>query len=102
VANFREQLPLTLFLGLLLILGYVVFLTATLRSIGKFGMILVLAILGALLWVLWDWGLLDLANTSLAVWLGVASVSVVLGIGMTWAILWRRMSGQLEVDDNDR
>ena len=64
-------------------------------------MVLVLAILGALLWVLRDWGLLDLANTSLNVWLGVLALSFVLGLGMTWAILWRRISGQLEVDDGD-
>lgn len=100
-ANFRDQLPLTLLFGLLLFLGYVIFFTAALRAIGVFGMILVLAILAALLWVLWDWGLLNLANTSLNVWLGVVAVSFVLGIGMTWAILWKRMSGQLEVDDTD-
>ncbi len=100
-ANVGTELPLVLFLGLLLFLGYVVFLTATLRAIGVFGMVLVLAILTALLWVLWDWGLLNLANTSLNVWLGVIAVSFVLGIGMTWALLWRRLSGQLEVDDSD-
>jgi hypothetical protein len=100
--NFAGQMPLALLFGLLLFLGYVIFVTATLRAIGVFGMVLVLAILAALLWVLWDWGLLDLANTSLNVWLAVIALSFVLGLGMTWAILWRRLSGQLEVDDTDR
>ncbi len=100
-ANFTAQMPLTILLGLLLVVGYVVYLSATLRSIGVFGVALVAALIGALLWLLWDWGLLNLANASLASWLGILAVSVILAVGMTWSILWRRMSGQVDVDETD-
>ena len=100
-ANYAAQLPMTILLGLLLFVGYVIYVSATLRSIGTFGMILVLAIVGALLWVLYDRGLLSLENRGLNIWLGIVALSVVLAVGMTWSILWRRLSGQVEVDADD-
>lgn len=100
-ANFSTQMPLALLLGLLLFVGYIVYVSATLRSIGAFGMLLVLAVVAALLWFLYDQGLLSLINRGLNIWLGILAISVVLAIGMTWSIIWRRISGQLEVDDAD-
>ena len=51
--------------GLVLFAADVVYLGATLRSIGIFGMLLVAAIAGALLWVLYDLGWLSLDNPDL-------------------------------------
>jgi len=65
-----DQMPLALFLGLVLAVGYMVYGVATLRSIGPFGVVLVVAIAGSALWVLADWGWLSLANPSLNLWLG--------------------------------
>ncbi|MDU8913781.1 DUF6524 family protein [Aestuariicoccus sp. MJ-SS9] len=95
----RDQLPLAVLAGLILLIGYVIYLRATLRSIGAFGMALILALVGAMLWVLWDYGLIDLANRDLTVWLGLLTVSLVLGIGLSWSIIRRRLSGQADVDD---
>ena len=47
-ANFNTQMPLTVLFGLILLVGYIIYLRATLRSIGGIGMALVLAITGAL------------------------------------------------------
>lgn len=99
--NWDSQMPLALLLGLLLFVGYIIYFSATLRSIGVFGMILVLAVVGALLWLLNDMGLLELTNPSALTWLGILALSVVLAIGMTWSIIWRRISGQLDVDETD-
>ena len=66
-----DQMPLALFLGLVLAVGYMVYGVATLRSIGPFGVVLVVAIAGSALWVLADWGWLSLANPSLNLWLGI-------------------------------
>ena len=100
-ANFNNQLPLALLLGLLLAVGYIIYLRATLRSIGVFGMFLVLAIVGALVWVLADWGLLTLENQSLNVWIGIFALSAVLGIGLAWSHVRRALSGQADIDDVD-
>ncbi|MDD9740382.1 MAG: DUF6524 family protein [Marinovum algicola] len=96
-----SQLPLVLLLGLLLLVGWIVYLRATLRSIGAFGMMLIAAIVAALLWVLHDFGVLTLDNQALNTWLGILALSTVLGIGLSWSILRRRLSGQADVDDVD-
>jgi hypothetical protein len=98
-ANWQSQTPLVVLLGLLLAVGYIVYIGATLRSLGPFGMVLVAAIFAALIWVLIDWGVLALGNSSLNIWLGILALSLVLGVGLSWSILWQKMSGQASVDD---
>lgn len=98
-SSYVEELPLTVLLGLILMIGYIIYLRATLRSIGGFGMILVAALIAALIWVLVDWGILSLDNTELNLWLGIFSLSVVLGIGLSWSHVRRRLSGQYDMDD---
>lgn len=100
-ANYQAQLPMTVLIGLVLLVGYIIYLRATLRSIGAFGMLLVLALVGALLWVLFDYGLLDLSDPRFATWLGIVALSAVLGIGLSWSIIRRKLSGQADVDDVD-
>ncbi|KAJ54179.1 hypothetical protein ACMU_03595 [Actibacterium mucosum KCTC 23349] len=97
--SYAEQLPLAVLLGLLLMIGYIIYLRATIRSIGAFGMILVASVVCAMIWVLVDWGLLTLENTSVNLWLGIFALSLVLGIGLSWSIVRRRLSGQADVDD---
>lgn len=101
VSNYEQFLSMTVLLGLILVIGYIIYLRATLRSIGGFGMLLVLSVIGALLWVLYDLGLLDLENTDINVWLGILALSVVLGIGLSWSHVRRQLSGQTDVDDID-
>jgi hypothetical protein len=93
--------PLVVFFGLLLLVGYIIYFRATLRSIGPFGMLLVAALVGSLIWVLYDFGLLNLENRSAQVWLGIFALSVVLGIGLSWSIVRRKLSGQYDMDDVD-
>ena len=100
-ANFSDQMPVAVLLGLLLLVGYIIYLRATLRSIGGIGMGLVLAIVAALLWVLYDFGWLDLQNRSLNLWLGILALSLVLGVGLSWSHVRRKLSGQADMDDVD-
>ena len=87
--------------GVVLFIGYVIYLRATLRSIGAFGVFLVAALVGASLWVAYDLGLLSLANPSGNTWIGILALSFVLGIGLSWSIVRRKLSGQADVDDVD-
>ncbi|PSL21757.1 DUF6524 family protein [Shimia abyssi] len=99
--NYIEEMPLTVLLGLLLAIGYIIYLRATIRSIGGFGMFLVLSVVAALVWVLYDWGLLRLDNQDLNTWIGILALSIVLGIGLGWSIVRRLLSGQYDMDDVD-
>ncbi|TNF60503.1 MAG: hypothetical protein EP307_08500 [Rhodobacteraceae bacterium] len=100
-ANYQTQLSVTVLAGLILAIGYIIYLRATLRSIGGFGMFLVLAVVAALLWVLYDLGVLSLDNRNLNTWLGIFALSAVLGIGLSWSIVRKRLSGQYDMDDVD-
>jgi hypothetical protein len=97
----QNQLSVTVLAGLVLLVGYIIYLRATLRSIGAFGMLLILALVGALLWVAYDFGLLDLQNRALTMWIDIFALSLVLGIGLSWSIVRRKLSGQADVDDVD-
>jgi hypothetical protein len=101
MTNGQDQLSVTVLAGLVLLVCYVIYLRATLRSIGAFGMMLILALVGALLWVAYDFGVLDLQNRALTMWIGIFALSLVLGIGLGWSIVRRKLSGQADVDDVD-
>lgn len=94
--NYKSETPLTLFLGVALLIGYVIFLRATFRSIGRWGMLLVSVLVGSLLWVLYDWGVLSTTNTDLNIWMGLLALSLVLGTGLSWSIVRRTISGQID------
>lgn len=98
---FSDQMPLVVLAGLVLFIGYVIYLRATLRSIGAFGMFLIVAVFGALVWVLFDFGILSFENPTLNTWLALLALSLVLGIGLSWSIVRRRLTGQTDVDDID-
>lgn len=99
VQNWQDQMPLAVLGGLVLLVAYVLFFTAVLRGIGTLGVILILAVVAALVWVLVDFGWIDLDNPTSNTWIALVALSIVLAVGMYWGILWRRLSGQLEVDD---
>jgi hypothetical protein len=97
--TWETSLPLIVLGGLVLVVIYVVFLTAVFRGIGRLGVALILAVFAAFVWVLYDFGWLSLDNPSALTWIALMALSVVLAIGMYWGILWRRISGQIEADD---
>lgn len=98
---YSGQLPIVVLPGLLLLVGYIIYLRATLRSIGVFGMALILAITGTLIWVLVDWNILSLSNQGLMTWIALFALSLVLGIGLSWSHVRRALSGQSDMDDMD-
>ena len=99
--NYNTNLSVVILLGLVLFVAYAVFVRATLTSIGKIGIGLVIAVIAVLLWVLYDKGLLDPGNATVMTWIGLVGLSFVLGIGLSWSIIRRRISGQLDVRDSD-
>lgn len=100
-ANYSINLPAAVLIGLLLTTGYIIFMRATLRSIGAFGVVLVAAIFGALVWVLYDQGVITFGKAGVTTWIGLLGLSFVLGIGVSWSHVRRAISGQLDVDDAD-
>lgn len=98
-ANWPAQMPLAIFLGLLLVVGFLIYVMSTMRAIGTLGVLMIAAILGAGLWVLTDWGVLSLENRNLNTWLGLIGLAVIMGLGLSWSIIRQRLSGQATVDE---
>jgi hypothetical protein len=100
--NFTRWVMSVAVLGsLLLIVGYIIYLRATMRSIGPIGMLLVLGLVGALLWVAFDLGWMNFENPTANTWIALVAGSFVLGIGLSWSHVRRRLSGQADMDDVD-
>ena len=84
--------------GTLLVAGWVVFLQATRRSIGLMGATLVAAIFGGVIWLLISRGIVS-ANSGRGIARAVLiALSLVLGVGMSWSHMSRRMTGQADTD----
>jgi hypothetical protein len=77
--------PVLVFAGVVLLIGWVICLRQTLRSIGGLNLLLVNAFLAALFWLLADRGWLPIENVDAIKWLGLACVAAILAVGMSWA-----------------
>ena len=91
--------PLPALVGVLLLTLWVIFLRATFLSLGWLGIILGAALFACLIWLLVDLGLLSLESTGALAWLSLIVVSLLLGLGLSWSHIRRRMTGQVGVDD---
>jgi len=89
------------FVGALLLIGWTILWVATWRALDTFGVVLATAAIGALVWLLIDLGILDPETSSAMAWIVLVSLSLLLSIGLSWAHVWRRLTGQFEVDDTD-
>lgn len=93
--------PAVVICGLVLLAGWIVFIGATMRSIGSVGVLLAAALFAALIWALVAQGWLDLGNTRTIVWIALFMLSGILAVGMSWSHVSRRLSGQADVDEVD-
>ena len=84
--------------GVLLVIGWIILLSATYRSMGLLGLILGAALFGGLVWLMIDFGLLSIDTGSSKAWVILIVTSIVLAIGLSWSHVWRRLTGQFEVD----
>ena len=81
--------PPIVFVGVVLLIGWVICLRLTLRSIGGLGLLLANAFLAALFWLFADWGWLPIENTAAISWIGLFSVATILAAGISWSHLRR-------------
>lgn len=82
-----------------LLIGWVVYIRATLRSLGPIGLGLAFAFFGIIVWWLVDIGLVGVNSVSVMTYIVLFLFSAILATGMSWSHIRRRMSGQLDVDD---
>ncbi len=88
------------FVGVILVAGWTIFIIATERSLGALGSIIGAALIGTGIWLLVDLGVLHADKVSSIAWLALFALATLLAIGLSWSHIWRRLSGQLEVDED--
>lgn len=86
--------------GAILVAGWAAFLVATGKSLGSLGAVIGAALIGGSIWLLAELGVVRANSANSLIWLALFALATLLAIGMSWSHIWRRMSGQLEVDDN--
>ncbi len=97
--HFPQITPVIVLAGLVLLGGWIVFVRATMRSLGAGGVVLSLLVAAALIWLFVSWGWIDLASAGALTWVTLVITAIVLAIGMSWSHIRRRLSGQADVDE---
>jgi hypothetical protein len=93
--------PLHLILVAVLLIGWVVYWVASWRALGALGFILAAVLLGAVIWLMIDIGLLKAESVSAVTWIVLVAIAAILAIGVSWSHIWRRLTGQFNVEDVD-
>ena len=93
--------PLHAVVLMLLVVGWSIFWVATWRALDTFGVVLALVALGTIVWLLVDFGVISASSMSAITWIALVCIAFVLALGLSWAHIWRRTTGQQTVDDTD-
>jgi hypothetical protein len=101
LAQWSNLAPLVVFVGLVLLIAWIFFVSVTARSLGAIGVILALALAGTVVWILFYYDLVDPTDSTLLTWIALVLAAAILAIGMSWAHLRQSWSGQASVDDVD-
>ncbi len=91
--------PYIVIAGIVLLIGWGVYIKATLNSLGFVGILVLAALFGSLIWLFVYWGWLSVTNISAMAWVIEILLSALLCVGMCWSHFTRRMSGQVDVDE---
>ncbi|HEU4619153.1 MAG TPA: DUF6524 family protein [Gammaproteobacteria bacterium] len=90
------------FAGVVVVIGWVFLVRATLRSLGLVGLILGAAFFGTLLWLLISFHVLRLDAENKLSWAALLCLAGLLSVGLSWSHIRRHLTGQVDVDEIDR
>ncbi len=89
------------FVGVVLLIGWAVYLRATAYSLGAIGTVLAVAFFGTLLWLVWDSGWVAKESMRVISYMVLLVIVGVLAVGISWSHIRRRLTGQIDVADQD-
>ena len=99
--DLEQALPLKAFAGVVLLIGWTVFVRATLRSLGAFGLFLAAAFFGTLIWITVFYGWISADSSKAMTYIGLVVLCGVLAAGVSWSHIRRRITGQVDMDEVD-
>jgi hypothetical protein len=98
-STFSDITPYVVLAGIILLIGWGVYIKATLNSLGLIGIIALAALFACLVWLFVYWGFLSVTDISAMAWVIEILLAALLAVGMCWSHFTRRMSGQVDVDE---
>ncbi len=90
------------FVGVILLIGWIILIRATLGSIGFIGVILAAAFFGLAIWLVVDVFGLSTDNSRVITYIVEIMLASVLSVGVSWSHVRRRITGQIDTDELDR
>lgn len=99
--DFSLFTPIQGLVGIILLIGWVILLRATYRSLGLIGILLGAALCAMIVWVMVDQGWIQFGENEVFRWVLLVAISALLGTGLSWSHVRRRITGQLDVDEID-
>ncbi|MGV6852200.1 MAG: DUF6524 family protein [bacterium] len=89
------------FAGVILLVAWAIYIRATAHSLGMIGLILAALFFGTLIWVMIDFGLVSVGSLRSMSYVVEVMLVCVMAIGLSWSHIRRRMTGQIDVDDDE-
>lgn len=90
------------FIGVILLIGWIILIRATLGSLGFIGILLAGAFFGLAIWLIIDVLGLSTDDARVITYIIEIMLASVLSIGVSWSHVRRRISGQVDTDELDR
>ena len=87
--------------GIVLLILWIFLSRSMMQAIGILGLLLMTAFTAALVWLFVSWGWLDVSNATTMSWVVLVALGLILGVGMSWAIIRQKLTGQASVDEID-
>lgn len=100
--NFPHIEPIQAVVGLVLLAVWIFFVHATWRSLGTLGVSMGLAFFAAVIWLISTWGWLDTSSHTAMIWIALIFIACMLTVGLCWALIRVRVSGQPVVEEVQR
>lgn len=101
LTNLKDITPLKVLAGIVLLIGWIIYIRATLKSLGALGLILATGFFGTLIWLLVDLDWIPADSARAVSYIVLFVLCAVLAAGMSWSHIRRRISGQVDVDELD-
>ena len=99
--GFPSITPVEAIAGVVLLGAWIFFVRSTFAAMGALGVGLLLALFASIVWWVASRGWLDLSDRYAIAWVVLGALGVMLGLGMSWSHIRRRISGQTSVDRVD-
>jgi hypothetical protein len=90
--------PLKVLAGIALAASWWFFLQASQRSLGVVGAFFILALVATFFWALSYWHIFTPGSSTAIAHLTLVTVALILGLGLSWSSVKRRITGQQDTD----